>query len=96
MGFELGKVDLNDLVIFGTLVRLEEALGGGSVRSVSDGAAAGSVEVLSHVGRVGEGRGCSAHFGTHVSNGGKTGTGLCGDARSKVLDDTTSTALKLS
>lgn len=96
MGLELGKVDFDNLVVFGAFVRLEEALSGGSIRSFSDRASAGSVEVLSHVGGVGKGRSGSTDFGTHVGNGGKTGTGLGSDTWSKVLNDTTGTTLDLN
>lgn len=96
MGFEFGKVDFNDFVVFGIFVCLEEVFGSGCVCSISDGVVVGSVEVLLYVGGVGEGRGGCVDFGIYVGNGGKISIGLCGDVRFKVFNDMISIILKFN
>jgi hypothetical protein len=83
--------DVDDLVVLGTLVGLQvvlELVGVlGDVRSV------GSVEVGAHSVVVREDRGGSSDLGTHVTDGGHTGTRERLDTGSVVFDDGTGASL---
>lgn len=88
---ELGKVDLNQLVVLGTLI-LTEFLGvlAGEVTNVP---ALGGVEVVVHAVVEGEERGGGTDFSTHVTDGTHTSARQGLNTRTVVLDDGTSTTL---
>lgn len=91
MGLEFGKVDFDDLVVFGVLV-------GGEVVSklfgiVGDQGAVGGVEIVDHAVVKGEEGGGGADFGAHVADGSHASGAERFDARAGVLDDGTCSTL---
>lgn len=91
MGLEFGKVDFDDLVVFGVLVGNEvvrELLG-----VVGDHGTAGSFEIVGHAVVEGEKRGGSTDFSTHVADSSHAGATERFDTRAGVLDDGTCSAL---
>ena len=83
--------DLDALVVFGTLIRLQvvlEALGVvGDVRTL------GGIEVVDHAVVEGEERGRRTNLGTHITDRGHTRARERLDTRASVLNDGTSAAL---
>lgn len=88
---EFGEVDLDDLVVLGTLVGLEVMLEGLGVGR--DVAALGRAEVVAHARVVGEEGGGRADFGTHVADGGHTRARERLHTSTGVLDDGAGTTL---
>jgi hypothetical protein len=88
--------DLNDFVVLCSFICLEESSAGSFVSGIGDWSSTGSVEVVSHVVRVWEGRGGSSDLGTHVGDSSKTGARLGSNTRAKVLQNASSTSLIIS
>jgi hypothetical protein len=91
MGLEFGKVDFDDLVVFGVLV-------GGKVVSkllgvIGDHGAVGGIEIVGHAVVEGEEGGGGADFSAHVADGSHASATEGFDTRAGVLDDGTCSAL---
>lgn len=71
VGLELGEVDLDDLVVFGSLVSSEVVGEGFSV--LADVGTVGGIEVSSHSVVVGEKGSGGTDFGSHVTDGSHSG-----------------------
>lgn len=88
---QLRQVDLNQLVILGTLIFAKLLLvGPGEVANVLT---LSGLQVVVHAVIVGEKRGSSTNFSTHVTDGTHTSARKRVDTRSVVLNDSTSTTL---
>ena len=88
---QLRQVDLNQLVILGTLIFAKLlGVGPGEVANVLT---LSGLQVVVHAVIVGEKRGGSTNFSTHVTDGTHTGARKRVDTRSVVLNDGTSTTL---
>ena len=88
---ELIQVDLDELVVLGTLVLTE--LGSVLAREVTNVLTLGGLQVVVHAVVEGEHGGSSTDLGTHVTDGTHTSTGQRVDTRTVVLNDGTSTTL---
>ena len=88
---ELGQVDLDQLIVFSTLVLTE--LLGIFTGEVTDALTLGGLQVIVHAVVEGEHGGGSTNLSTHVTDGAHTSTGERVDTRSVVLNDSTSTTL---
>ena len=91
VGLQLGQVDLDELVVLGTLV-LTELLGvvAGEVTNVGT---LGGLQVVVHAVVEGEHGGGGTNLSTHVANGTHTSARQAVDTGAVVLDDGTSTTL---
>lgn len=91
MGLELREVDLDELVVLGTVI-LAELLG---VRAgkVTDLGTLGGLEVVVHAVVEGEERGGGTNLSTHVADGTHTSGRQAVDTRAEVLNDGTSATL---
>lgn len=91
MGLELRQVELNQLVVLGTLVLVEFlAVGTGEVGDVLTLC---SAQVVVHAVVVGEERSSGTNLSTHVTNRTHPSARKRVDTRTMVLDDSTSTTL---
>lgn len=91
VGLELRQVDLNQLIVLSTLI-LPQLLCV-STGEVSDVLALGDGKVVVHAVVEGEQRGGGTNLGTHVTDGGHTGTRDTVDTRAVVFDNSTSSTL---
>lgn len=91
MWLELAQVDLDELIVFGTLV-FTEILGIRS-REITNGLTLGGLEVVVHTVVEWEERGSGTDLSTHVANGTHTSARERFDAGSVVLNDSTSASL---
>jgi len=88
---ELGQVDLDELVVLGTLVFTE--LLGVRASEVTDMLALGGLQVVVHAVVEGEDRSGGTDFSTHVADGTHTSARQRLNARTVVFDDGTSASL---
>ena len=91
VGLEFGKVDFDDLVVFGILVGCEvvrELLG-----IVCDHGTVGGIEIVGHAVVEGEEGGGGTDFSTHVADGSHASAAEGFDTRAGVLDDGTCSTL---
>lgn len=86
-----GTYNLDDLVVLGVFVGLQVVCEPLSVSS--DVTALSSLEIVDHTVVEGEHRSRRTNFGTHVADRGHTRARERFDTRTRVLDDSTSTAL---
>lgn len=91
VGLELRQVDLDKLIVLGTLI-LPQLLCV-STGEVSDVLALGDGKVIVHAVVEGEQRGGGTDLSTHVADGGHTGTRDTVNARAVVFDNGTSSTL---
>ena len=91
VGLELRQVDLDELIVLGTLI-LPQLLCV-STGEVSDVLALGDGKVVVHAVVEGEQRGGGTNLGTHVTDGGHTGTRDTVNARAVVFDNSASSTL---
>jgi len=91
VGLELRQVDLDELVVLGTLVLTE--LGSVFTREVTDVLTLGGLQVVVHTVVEGEHGGGGTNLSTHVTDGTHTSAGQGVDTGAVVLNDSTSTTL---
>lgn len=91
VGLEGVEINLNELVVLGTLVLTE--LGGVLAGEVTNALALGGLEVVVHAVIEGEERSGSTDFSTHVADGAHTRAGEGLSTRAVVFDDGTSSTL---
>ena len=87
--------NIDDLVVFCTVVSRQETFRRGLVRCARNRTAAGCNEVGAHIRSVREGGRCCAHLRTHVRNRCKTRARLIQDARTKVFQNAACSTLEL-
>ena len=78
------------------MICLEETASSRIIRGLGYWPSTGRMKIRTHVIRVGESGGGRADFRTHISDGGKPGTRLRGNAGAKVLENPTGSALRKS
>jgi hypothetical protein len=91
VGLELGQVNLDRLVVLGTLICLQVVLEGVGV--VGDLGPVGRLQVIDHTVIEGEQRGRDTGLSTHIAGGGHSGSGERFETRALVFDDSSSSTL---